>query len=650
LPRSLTSINRFKPSLKQIMKTGKKLSRFIGFSLLAALVAGIWLTSRKSPMEYRWMGGKDAQNPPAFKSSFEWKKGSSTAYQMEQVSTSGGASGAAVRVQGILHLRVLEVEEGAAHIAFAASKVKAEQGGERLKNLETLLQTVPCVIKMSARGQLLEMGFAQTIGTEDLMSLAGFYSTQFVLPPNKTSPKWHVVEEDINGTWNCSYQLMTDGLGMLKKRTASTPTKAVGLPIRVESSEIRSKIGEVWLSNYKAHEAWSIVNGDKVLMNMSTELTLTEIAVDQPEILAQLEAGTPLKHPRKPTNSLRAEAFMGEGEDGSAIQKDKMEILKEKFASVTSREAVDQLKLALATAKAHEDTVPAIHALRDMLLAYPSRADEVASLALENMTDLNLTARLFNALELAGSMPEAQVALAGILERKEGITDEAKLQASVAAGGVEALHGTALRDALYQTVRSENIELSDAASFALGNLANKNPELKQVLEENYTPLLSGQNENPDDQRVALRILANGKIGSESSHAAAEKLLAEHPDREVRVAAVDYLGRVKPDQSGPLIAALKDREMGVRLAAINAMTGSAQNNSEAISAVAQELMNPAREAPIREAAASGLASQMKRFPEARQSLIKTMNQPTTSPELREQIRLFFTDSSEPIFSN
>jgi hypothetical protein len=42
--------------------------------------------------------------------------------------------------------------------------------------------------------------------------------------------------------------------------------------------------------------------------------------------------------------------------------------------------------------------------------------------------------------------------------------------------------------------------------------------------------------------------------------------------------------------------------------------------------------------------------MKRFPEARQTLIKTMNQPTTSPELREQIRLFFADSSEPIFSN
>jgi hypothetical protein len=341
---------------------------------------------------------------------------------------------------------------------------------------------------------------------------------------------------------------------------------------------------------------------------------------------------------------------MGDGEDGSAIQKDKMEILKEKFAAVTSREAVDQLKLALATAKAHEDTVPAIHALRDMLLAYPNRANEVASLALENINDLKLTARLFNALELAGSMPEAQLALASILERKEGITDETKLQASVAAGGVEKLHGTALRDALYGTVRSENIEVSDAASFALGNLANKNAELKQALEENYTPLLSGQNENPDDQRVALRILANGKIGGEPSQEAAEKLLAEHPDREVRVAAVDYLGRVKPDQSRPFIAALKDREMGVRLAAINALTSSAQNNAEAISAVAQELMNPAREAPIRQAAASGLANQMKRFPEARQTLIKTMNQPTTSPELREQIRLFFADSSEPIFSN
>lgn len=632
------------------MKTKGHFSAFIGLSLLAVFCAGIWLTWTQSPVDNSWTGGKGTENPSLLKSSFAWKKGSTTAYQLEQVSTSGGAPGAEVRVEGTLHLRVLEVEDGAAHIAFAASKVKAHQGGVRLENLETLLETVPCVIKMSPKGQLLEMGFAQTIASEDRMSLASFYSTQFVLPPNKTSSTWHVLEEDINGSWDCSYQLMTDGLGMLKKRTASTPTKSVGLPIRVESSEVRSKIGEVWLSNYKANEAWSILNGDKVLISVNNQLTLTEIVVEQPVILARLEAGTPLKHPRKPTSSLRAEAFMGDGEDGSAIQKDKMEILKEKFAAVTSREAVDQLKAALATAKAHEDTVPAIHALRDMLLAYPNRANEVASLALENINDLKLTARLFNALELAGSMPEAQLALASILERKEGITDETKLQASVAAGGVEKLHGTALRDALYETVRSENIEVSDAASFALGNLANKNAELKQALEENYTPLLSGQNENPDDQRVALRILANGKIGGEPSQEAAEKLLAEHPDREVRVAAVDYLGRVKPDQSRPFIAALKDREMGVRLAAINALTNSAQNNAEAISAVAQELMNPAREAPIRQAAASGLASQMKRFPEARQTLIKTMNQPTTSPELREQIRLIFADSSEPIFPN
>jgi hypothetical protein len=264
------------------------------------------------------------------------------------------------------------------------------------------------------------------------------------------------------------------------------------------------------------------------------------------------------------------------------------------------------------------------------------------------MGDAALTARLVHALELAGSTAEAQSALAGILNTKDGLNDELRLQAAVAAGGIESLKDSGLRDALYQAVRSENIEVSDAAGFALGSLSRNNPDLQNVLRESYSPVLSGQNEHPDDQRVALRILANGGIVTEPILADAARLAGGHGDREVRIAAIDFLGKTSPDRPQALISALSDPETGVRLAAIKALTGSARNTAESITAVANVLTDPAAEAATRQAAANGLANQVARFPKARQALVQALNGKGASAELRAQIRTLLADPTQPFF--
>lgn len=622
---------------------------WLAFALVGILViAGLWLFAG---------GALHPGAPPSIIShtgsrlsrpTFDWREGARTAYILKQLSSPIGQPGGGVKVEGIIHLRVLEVKDGKARIGLLGSGLRVQENGSRLKQVEALLETVPCVVTMSQRGQILEMGFTGEVASEDLLSLAGFYGTQFVLPPAGNVSHWRLIEEDANSSWNASYKLLPGGIEMSKQRVARVASPAAGLPIRVDSSQIRSARGAVWLSFYDSDETWSFLNGPEVVLSIRSQLHLTETVAAEPPALSMLKPGTALVTPSKALDVLRQESLTGDADGVSSIQRDKTEILRERYANLGAGDLVDQLRSALANAKGHEDTVPAIHSLRDMLLAYPDRAMEVASLAMKNSGEAALTARLVHALELAGSTAEAQSALAGILDTKDGLNDELRLQAAVAAGGIGSLKGTELREALYRAVRSENIEVSDAAGFALGSVAKNNPDLQKVLAEGYGPVLSGQNENPDDQRVALRILANGGIAKDSILADATRLAESNRDREVRIAAIDYLGKVSADQPQPLIAALSDAEVGVRLAAIKALTGSAQNTVESINAVARVLTDPSAAAATRQAAANGLANQAARFPEARQALVQALNQNDTSVDLREQIQGLLADPAQPFF--
>jgi len=616
--------------------------------VIILVIAGIWLSAGgalRSEAKHAASGHPGSQ---ISRPTFDWKEGASTAYILKQLSTPVGLPGGGVSVEGTLHVRVLEVKDGKAKVGLLGSGLKALENGSRLKNVEALLEAVPCVVTMSHRGQILDMGFMGEVASDDLLSLAGFYGTQFVLPPEGNVSHWRVIEEDVNSSWDASYKLMSDGIEMSKQRSTHVASPGTGLPIRVDSSQIRAARGAVWLSFYDSDETWSFLNGQAVVLSMRSQLRLTETVAAEPPALAKLEPGKPLVTLSKAMDVLRMESLTGEAGNVSSIQRDKTEILREKYADLGAGDLVDQLRSALANAKGHEDTVAAIHSLRDMVLAYPDRATEVASLAVKSMGDAALTARLVHALELAGSTAEAQSALAGILNTKDGLNDELRLQAAVAAGGIESLKDSGLRDALYQAVRSENIEVSDAAGFALGSLSRNNPELQNVLRESYSPVLSGQNEHPDDQRVALRILANGGIVTEPILADAARLAGGHGDREVRIAAIDFLGKTSPDRPQALISALSDPETGVRLAAIKALTGSARNTAESITAVANVLTDPAAEAATRQAAANGLANQVARFPKARQALVQALNGKDTSAELRAQIRTLLADPTQPFF--
>lgn len=618
------------------------------FSLL--LITGLWIftggTFRRDAGSETGMEASSRICTP----NFEWKVGSKTAYNLEQVTSPLRLPVGGIRVEGILHLRVLEVNDGKAKIALLGSNLKVLENGSRLHEVESLLEEVPCIVTMSPRGQILEMGFTAEVASDDLLSLAGFYGAQFVLPPDELVNQWRVIEEDVNSSWDSSYELMPDGIRMTKRRVTRVASSVTALPIRVDSSEIRSARGAVWLSYYDADETWSFLNGEEVVLSMRNRLQLTETAAEEPSALSLLEPGAALSAALKPMEVLRTESLTGEANDDSSIQRDKIAILREKYASVGAGDLIDELRSELANAKGHEDTVTAIHSIRDMVLAYPNRAMEVASFAIENVGDSAMTARLVHALELAGSTAEAQAALASIVGTAEAIDDELRLQAAVAAGGVESLKDNGLRDALYQAVRSENIEVSDAAGFALGSLARNNPELQKVLGEGYGPMLSGQEENPDDQRVALRILANGGIVNDSILADAARLAGEHRNRDVRIAAIDYLGKASPDSPETLISALGDPEIGVRIAAVKALTGSSRNTSKSIAAVASILTDPSAEAATQHAAVNGLANQATRFPEARQALLQALNRNETSTELRQQIRTLLADPTQPFFPN
>ena len=318
----------------------------------------------------------------------------------------------------------------------------------------------------------------------------------------------------------------------------------------------------------------------------------------------------------------------------SARDHQHMARLVEQYEPIPADRMIDDLVKAVDGSDEHADTIPAMHALRDWLLANPSRSNEIAEgLKTPDFSD-SVTARMTHALELAGKKSkESQSALASIIGSAPGEFPSAVLmQAAVAAGGVGQVLSPDLMPALSQMASAEDpgedYSLSNAALFALGSLARENPELGDSLVETLSPWLeSNSNHSTENQATALRALGNAGISDSALMDKALALRATHADAQVRMAAVDYFASLSSSEAVQALgeALAKDPSEDVRRVALNALTQPESVSSERLRPVLDLIRKPGDGGTLQELAIANLAPFQDAFPEIRDAFRRLLPQ-------------------------
>ena len=237
-----------------------------------------------------------------------------------------------------------------------------------------------------------------------------------------------------------------------------------------------------------------------------------------------------------------------------------------------------------------------MHALRDWLLVHPEQALAVAKLTADPALANALTSRIIHAIELSASNPESQAALAEIIKHPAEYPEGVLMQAVVAAGAVGEIKSPQLASALATMAAapnpSDDFLVNDAALYALGNLSNENPALRQTLGSTLEAQLTSDTPGASrDTEVALNALANGRIASPTLLTKAATLAQNSPDEAVRIAALHYLGRTSSADLNLLQHALNDASESVRMEAISVLADPETATPDGIATALKLLYKP-----------------------------------------------------------
>jgi hypothetical protein len=387
---------------------------------------------------------------------------------------------------------------------------------------------------------------------------------QLILPEDPGAPTWTTAETGRAGSFQCIHVVNRNGT-IEKRRSTRSDDRPTGCEIL--ESNIVATIGSSWIKVLDAHETFAISNGEKRLGTAVSHFNMSRsVRTAEPDGLAQLSVNPEL------AASFTSLTTPG-GDGNSTLERQSFQTLEERFATVPMNQVFDELRSITETAEAHEATIEAIHALRDWLLVHPDGAFTLVDALSDPSLSIGFTARAIHALELAGKTPQAQLALADILQRPADFSRAVVMQAVIASGGIGAglrpeLHA-ALSDTINNAVSTSDFTVGDAALYALGSLAQTNPQVAEQLTGALLPDLAAPN-HAETTKTALNALANGRLATPAIVQQASSLATRHPEAEVRAAAVHYLS-VLPD-TGPatMVPFLRDPSEQVQLEAIDSL--------------------------------------------------------------------------------
>lgn len=578
------------------------------------------------------------ESPAARVHEWNWPANAQSSYQIEQsIDLKAGDADLVpdacglTTVAGRLHVCLIEADARSVTLAMQMSDVAVTvtpAGGKeshREPVIESLLNATPGLLHLTRDGRLLSCDLPATLADEDRAMLQGLFATEFVLGRGS---RWEA-DETLQGLpCRSLYQAETATRFTKSRQAFAAPA---GQPSRrIVQSTFTAVPGSFWLETLGGEEKFECLWQNRTVCTASTAIKLArlpEAAI--PESLLALAADPAKRASLVDSASL---ASSNESRQTAARERQRIARLVEKYGAVPAAKMIGDLSAAVAGGPDHAATLPAMHALRDWLLANPARSAEVAE-ALKNpaLAD-GVTARIAHALELAGmTSMESQAVLAAILAAPRGTYPPAVLmQAAVAAGGVGRVLSPDLIPALDAAVAAENpgadFLLNDAALYALGTLARDNPELGPALIKTLAPelVLDGKI-SPADTATALRTLANARTQDPAIMDQAMALAAGHQEPEVRMATIDFFASAgQPEALQAITRALTgDPSDDVRRRAMEVLTSPELVSPESLRPVLELVRSGSKSGPLQEFAIASLAPHQEAFPEIRRTFLQLL---------------------------
>ncbi len=581
---------------------------------------------------------------------WHWPTDAQSSYQIEQsIDLKAGDADLVpdacglTTVVGRLHVCLLEANAHSVTLAMqisdAAVTVTSAGGNDshRQPVIESLLNATPGLLRLAKDGRLISCDLPAALADEDRIMLQGLFATEFVLGRGS---RWEADETTQGLPCRSVYQAETATRFTKSRQAFAAPE---GQPSRrIVQSSFTAVPGSFWLETLTGEEKFECLWQNRTVFTASTSIKLARLAeASIPESLLALMVDPAKRAGLVDSASL---ASSNESRQTAARERQRMARLVEKYGSVPASKMIDDLSEAVAGGPDHAATLPAMHALRDWLLANPARSGEVAE-ALKNpaLAD-GVTARVAHALELAGrTSMESQAALAAILAAPRDTYPPAVLmQAAVAAGGVGRVQSSDLIQALDAAVAAENpgadYLLNDAALYALGTLARDNSELGQALIKTLAPELALDGKfSPADTATALRTLANARTQDPAIMDQALALAAGHQEPEVRLATIDFFASSGQPEALPAItrALTGDSSDDVRRRAMEVLTSPELVSPESVRPVLELVRSGSKSGPLREFAIASLAPHQDAFPEIRRTFLQLL--PRAAGETAELIR-------------
>lgn len=501
--------------------------------------------------------------------------------QIEQHASdgSGGKMESAYAQQGQLVARFLAENAEVRFLGLQMVEVACSMNGHPLPDMSALFG-LPVVAAVARDGRMLDVLAPRNLPQADSARLTDFYRLlQLAEKPAGAAAdaSWTRDEKDEMGEYSAMYSAQPDG-AIIKEKVAYTVLSeaysgaADGFAISVESSRFTGRPGSkgLWLEHFAGEEHRTVSQHARPRVGMHVK-----VALRRRPMPSGLDLWILGQHGNVDSLLLDLAHYdTGRTADTlAALEQDRLEALRKRYAGVMPEAMMAAIKGAVEAGQDHTVTIPAIHALRDYLLAYPKAADTVVAQLLGTDYDNRIAGRILQALALAGHA-EAQAALGRAMSSAE-LPPFQRAQAIVSVGDVGE-PGDDLLNALWELSRVPEDESHPAmvtrtSLLALGAVADGDRKAGRITRADASvSRLRGELEGATGDRETIVLLALANAAVPPNEAVYARL--DHRQEQVRAAAVRNLaaGDTGADRERLTQALRADPGTEVRTAALESL--------------------------------------------------------------------------------
>ena len=392
-------------------------------------------------------------------------------------------------------------------------------------------------VKMGTDCRVSEIGFdqGQKIAVRDVIRLL-FQTMDYAMAEPDITGKWSLSQEDAIGTYDAAYKVVDEDERRFKRRRVGythvkAPTQDVRLKAQVVYSDTRFTLAEdgAFFSSVSSRERIVIKNGfNRLFTDVSTNLKFRFVEArlnSSPK--SQISSLTWEKARSFDPKYRRVSGYDNLKPAGQVLAMPIKEVLESAEYSLNSKEA--------------EELHTGLRNLIGYLRAHPESARDVLDSIREQGYSETMESWLFFALEKADTVVAQEVLIEALKDSE--LKEMNRIRATHALADVVHLKedGVIALAEMSESKGDEDVEVSSAATLALGVVAKNHPNNQSYGDIVSTRLKTAVDESTDERHITTALAAIGNsrnkdfVPSIDSHLASDSPIVRASAAEALVA-------------------------------------------------------------------------------------------------------------------